>query len=177
MLAGITDDDPSVNPVRPVGRDQPPAPDPGVVDRARHHLAAQLASAGQYPGELRAHLIDDLQAVRSVRDRSVRDAAGEGAGRPADALRTLTEDESVRDTLQSILALALRSVPACHATSVTVLGVGAVRPSDYERSGQSNSKPTHRKTSTPMTVRKPFTDGFRSAAVDTPAGRAGPGTR
>jgi transcriptional regulator with GAF, ATPase, and Fis domain len=35
--------------------------------------------------------------------------------------RTLTEDESVRDTLQSILALALRSVPACHAASVTVL--------------------------------------------------------
>lgn len=35
--------------------------------------------------------------------------------------RTLTEDESVRDTLQSILALALRSVPACHAASVTML--------------------------------------------------------
>ena len=35
--------------------------------------------------------------------------------------RTLTEDESVRDTLQSILALALRAVPACHAASVTVL--------------------------------------------------------
>jgi len=34
---------------------------------------------------------------------------------------TLTEDESVRDTLQSILALALRSVPGCHAASVTVL--------------------------------------------------------
>jgi GAF domain-containing protein len=35
--------------------------------------------------------------------------------------RTLTENESVRDTLGSILALALRSVPACHAASVTVL--------------------------------------------------------
>lgn len=34
---------------------------------------------------------------------------------------TLTEDESVRDTLHSILALALRAVPACHAASVTVL--------------------------------------------------------
>lgn len=34
---------------------------------------------------------------------------------------TLTEDESVRDTLRSILALALRSIPACHAASVTVL--------------------------------------------------------
>jgi transcriptional regulator with GAF, ATPase, and Fis domain len=34
---------------------------------------------------------------------------------------TLTEDESVRDTLRSILALALRSVPGCHAASVTVL--------------------------------------------------------
>jgi transcriptional regulator with GAF, ATPase, and Fis domain len=34
---------------------------------------------------------------------------------------TLTEDESVRDTLQSILALALRSIPGCHAASVTVL--------------------------------------------------------
>jgi transcriptional regulator with GAF, ATPase, and Fis domain len=35
--------------------------------------------------------------------------------------RTLTENESVRDTLESILALALRSIPACHAASVTVL--------------------------------------------------------
>ena len=35
--------------------------------------------------------------------------------------RTLTENESVRDTLQSILALALRSIPGCHAASVTVL--------------------------------------------------------
>ena len=34
---------------------------------------------------------------------------------------TLTEDESVRDTLQSILTLALRSIPGCHAASVTVL--------------------------------------------------------
>jgi hypothetical protein len=35
--------------------------------------------------------------------------------------RTLTETESVRDTLQSILALALRSIPGCHAASITVL--------------------------------------------------------
>src|SRR6202050_2564520 len=35
--------------------------------------------------------------------------------------RTLTESESVRDTLGSILALALRSIPGCHAASVTVL--------------------------------------------------------
>ena len=35
--------------------------------------------------------------------------------------RTLTENESVRDTLESILALALRSIPGCHAASVTVL--------------------------------------------------------
>ena len=35
--------------------------------------------------------------------------------------RTLTENESVRDTLGSILALALRSIPSCHAASVTVL--------------------------------------------------------
>ena len=35
--------------------------------------------------------------------------------------RTLTETESVRDTLDSILALALRSIPGCHAASVTVL--------------------------------------------------------
>jgi hypothetical protein len=38
-----------------------------------------------------------------------------------DLARTLTENESVRDTLESILALALRSIPACHAASVTVL--------------------------------------------------------
>jgi transcriptional regulator with GAF, ATPase, and Fis domain len=35
--------------------------------------------------------------------------------------RNLTEHESVRDTLESILALALRSIPGCHAASVTVL--------------------------------------------------------
>ena len=39
----------------------------------------------------------------------------------ADLARTLTETESVRDTLQSILALALRFIPGCHAASVTVL--------------------------------------------------------
>lgn len=44
--------------------------------------------------------------------------------------RTLTEDESVRDTLQSILALALRSIPACHAASVTVLDDKS-QPSTY----------------------------------------------
>jgi GAF domain-containing protein len=35
--------------------------------------------------------------------------------------RTLTENESVRDTLGSILTLALRSIPGCDAASVTVL--------------------------------------------------------
>jgi ANTAR domain/GAF domain len=35
--------------------------------------------------------------------------------------RTMTETDSVRDTLQSILALALRSIPGCHAASITVL--------------------------------------------------------
>ena len=44
--------------------------------------------------------------------------------------RTLTEDESVRDTLQSILALALRSIPGCHAASVTVLDDNG-QPSTY----------------------------------------------
>jgi transcriptional regulator with GAF, ATPase, and Fis domain len=38
-----------------------------------------------------------------------------------DLARTLTETESVRDTLQSILALALRSIPGCHAASIMVL--------------------------------------------------------
>jgi transcriptional regulator with GAF, ATPase, and Fis domain len=35
--------------------------------------------------------------------------------------RTLAEDESVHDTLQSILALALKLIPGCSAASVTVL--------------------------------------------------------
>jgi hypothetical protein len=81
MLADITDDDPSADRARSVLRDEPPAPDPSVVASARHRLADHLACAGQYPGELPAHLIDDLRAVRSVLD-----AAGEGAGHPADAL-------------------------------------------------------------------------------------------
>jgi hypothetical protein len=91
MLADIADGDPSLNPVRPsavrdvvrdVVRDELPAPDPAVVESARHRLAAQLApAAGRYPGELPAHLIEDLQAVKSVLD-----AACDGADLPADAL-------------------------------------------------------------------------------------------
>ena len=38
-----------------------------------------------------------------------------------DLARALAETESVRDTLQAILALALRSIPGCDAASVTVL--------------------------------------------------------
>jgi transcriptional regulator with GAF, ATPase, and Fis domain len=38
-----------------------------------------------------------------------------------DLARALTEAESVRDTLHSILALALRFIPGCHAASITVL--------------------------------------------------------
>jgi hypothetical protein len=82
MLADRTDGYPSLDPVHhPAARDEPPGPDPGVVESARHRLAAQLASAGRYPGELPAHLMDDLRAVTSVLD-----AARAGAGRPADAL-------------------------------------------------------------------------------------------
>ena len=36
--------------------------------------------------------------------------------------RALAEDESIPETLQSILALALRLVPGCHAASITVVG-------------------------------------------------------
>src|ERR1039457_3191082 len=36
-------------------------------------------------------------------------------------VRALAEDESVPETMQSILKLALRSVPGCHGASVTVL--------------------------------------------------------
>jgi transcriptional regulator with GAF, ATPase, and Fis domain len=35
--------------------------------------------------------------------------------------RALAEDESVQDTVQSILALTLRLIPGCHAASITVL--------------------------------------------------------
>jgi GAF domain-containing protein len=35
--------------------------------------------------------------------------------------RALAEDESISDTLQSILTLALRLVPGCHAASITVM--------------------------------------------------------
>ena len=34
-----------------------------------------------------------------------------------------------------------------------------------------SSKPTHRNTRTPITVRNPLIDGLRSETVDTPAGR------
>jgi transcriptional regulator with GAF, ATPase, and Fis domain len=39
----------------------------------------------------------------------------------AELARTLTESESVQDTLQSILGLAVRTIPGCHAASITVL--------------------------------------------------------
>ena len=82
MLADITDGLPSLEPVRhPAVPDEPPGPDPDVVESARHRLAAPLASAARYPDELPAHLTDDLRAVTSVLD-----AARDGAGRPADAL-------------------------------------------------------------------------------------------
>ncbi len=50
--------------------------------------------------------------------------------------RTLTEDESVRDTLQSILALALRAVPGCHAASVTMLDEKG-NPSTFAATGDA----------------------------------------
>lgn len=52
-----------------------------------------------------------------------------------DLALTLTEDESVRDTLQSILALVLRSVPGCHAVSVTVLDDKG-QPSTFAGTGE-----------------------------------------
>ena len=39
----------------------------------------------------------------------------------SELVRALAEDESVPDTMQSILKLALRSVPGCHGASVTML--------------------------------------------------------
>jgi GAF domain-containing protein len=38
--------------------------------------------------------------------------------------RALAEDESVRGTLQNILAMTLRLIPGCHAASITVLEAG-----------------------------------------------------
>ena len=39
----------------------------------------------------------------------------------SELIRALAEDESVPETMQSILKLALRSIPDCHGASVTVL--------------------------------------------------------
>ncbi len=39
----------------------------------------------------------------------------------SELVRALAEDESVPDTMQSILKLALRSVPGCHGASVTMI--------------------------------------------------------
>jgi GAF domain-containing protein len=66
-----------------------------------------------------------------LRDEGAERAPGE---RYADLIDSLTElagaltrSESVRETLGSILALALRTIPGCHAASVTVLD-GSGRP-------------------------------------------------
>jgi hypothetical protein len=83
MLADLVGGDPSLDPARhSPARDEPPAPDPGVVDSARHRLSAQLATAAwQYAGQLPGYLIDDLYAVNAVID-----AARDGAEPSADAL-------------------------------------------------------------------------------------------
>jgi hypothetical protein len=62
-----------------------------------------VVASNQTPGSLPGERYEDL--VESLTELA----------------RTLTENESVRDTLESILALALRSIPGCHAASVTVL--------------------------------------------------------
>jgi hypothetical protein len=83
MLADLAGGDPSQGPARhSAARDELPAPDPAVVDSARHRLAARLAAAaGPYPGLLPGYLIDDLRAVHAVID-----AARDDAEPPADAL-------------------------------------------------------------------------------------------
>jgi transcriptional regulator with GAF, ATPase, and Fis domain len=64
-------------------------------------------------------------------DQKMSDSDGEPSALPGDRyedlvrsltelVRTLTEDESVPETMQSILALLLRSVPGCDAASITV---------------------------------------------------------
>lgn len=59
-----------------------PAPDPDVVDNARHRLASRFAvSSGRYPSQLLAGPADDVRAVGAVIG-----AVRSDAGRPADAL-------------------------------------------------------------------------------------------
>jgi hypothetical protein len=53
---------------------------------------------------------------------------GDAVAALTELARALAEDESVPETLQSILALVLRALPGCHAASVTVLDDEA-RPS------------------------------------------------
>jgi ANTAR domain/GAF domain len=57
---------------------------------------------------------DEQQALPSER-------YGDAIAALTGLVRALAEDESVRSTLQSILALVLRAFPECHAASVTVL--------------------------------------------------------
>jgi GAF domain-containing protein len=57
---------------------------------------------------------DEPQASQSER-------YGDAVAALTGLVRALAEDESVRDTLQSILALVLRALPGCDAASVTVL--------------------------------------------------------
>ncbi|HLQ52661.1 MAG TPA: GAF and ANTAR domain-containing protein [Streptosporangiaceae bacterium] len=57
--------------------------------------------------------------------------------------RTLAEDESVPETLQSILALMLRLVPGCHAASITLLGEDA-EPSTIAATGEETYQLDHR---------------------------------
>ena len=60
-------------------------------------------------------MVDEMPAMLPVRYEEL-------VGSLTGLARALAEDESVQDTLQSILALTLRLIPGCHAASITVLG-------------------------------------------------------
>ena len=76
-----------------------------------------------------------------------------------DLARALTESESVRDTQQSILALALRSIPGCHAASITVHRVRHPRLDSRDHRGRRHHRPFVRRKPLLLTSTRSSTRG------------------
>lgn len=92
----------------------------GAARAARSTIAAPAYVLGSHTGRPGVALVAEDQP--SARSSAFLDQRHEDLVESLTELAmTLTEDESICDTVQSILALALRLVPGCHAVSAAAL--------------------------------------------------------
>src|SRR6266487_3111429 len=89
-----------------------------AVPRPEHAKPGGSASPG---GPASQHFRGTMTVAADEPSASQDDRYSDAVAVFTELTRALAEDESVPETLQSILALVLRLVPGCHAASVTVL--------------------------------------------------------